>query len=232
MSATGSDPSIENPQYYWDGGEAPSTPDPGFSTTYSGGSDAYGLTPGASASLGIRYRNVATIRDQIKIVGLTLRDYNDPREIKFFNTGFNVKYQSAVEERIDVTDFFHPLQNFSSWQKQTVLLSPLSSINLDPGDFENTNGEISFLMVKPVYSPEASVEERVCFWNYKSSKRFLIGPLLVLTGAVKDGYNWKGWSTNPFPSELQSGQPNPALGGFIFSNPTNKSIKLIILTAS
>lgn len=231
MSATGGS-SIEQPQFYWEGGSSPDNPQPGLTTTLYGGDDEHGLVPGASASTDIRYRNVATIREQIKIVGLTLQDYNDPREIRFYNTAFNIAYQAQTEEKVDVTNFFHPLQNFSSWQKQTVILSPLSSINLDPGDYENTKGEISFMLVKPVYSPEATLEEQVCFWNYKQSQRFLIGPLLVLSGAIKNGYNWKGWSVSPFPDELQTGSPDPTLGGFIFSNPTNKTVKLIILTAS
>jgi hypothetical protein len=232
MSATGAAENLEDAQFYWDGGGSSNVPDPGFTTTLYGGSDQYGLVPGASASTDIRYRNVATTRDQIKLVGLTLRDYNDPREFKFFNTSFNISYQAQTEETVDVTNFFHPFQSFSSWQKQTVVLSPLSSINLDPGDFDNTKGEISFMLVKPIYSPESSLDERVCFWNYKGTQRFLIGSILVLSGAIKDGYKWKGWSVSPFPDELQEGDPDPSLGGFIFSNPTNKSVKLIILTAT
>ena len=230
MSATGA--TLEDAQFYWDGGSSSNAVDPGFTTTLYGGSDQYALAPGASASTDIVYRNVALNREQIKIVGLTLQDYNDPREFKFFNTSFNISYQAQTEERVDVTSFFHPLQSFSSWQKQTVVLSPLSSINLDPGDFDNTKGEISFMLVKPIYNPQAAEDEKICFWNYKGTQRFLIGSILVLSGAIKDGYKWKGWSVSPFPDELQEGDPDASLGGFIFSNPTNKSVKLIILTAT
>jgi hypothetical protein len=230
MSATGA--ALEDAQFYWDGGQSSGAPDPSFYNTLYGGSDQFALAPGASASTDIVYRNVAQNRDQIKIVGLTFRDYNDPREFKFFNTAWNISYQAQTEETVDVSSFFHPIQSFSSWQKQTVVLAPLSSINLDPGDFDNTKGEISFMLVKPIYNPAANEEERVCFWNYKGTHRFLIGSILILSGSIKDGYKWKGWSVSPFPDDLQSGDPDPSLGGFIFSNPTDLSVKLIILTAS
>jgi hypothetical protein len=54
---------------------------------------------------------------------------------------------------------------------------------------------------------------------------------MMLTGQVKNGFPWKGWQTSNNVSQ-EIGYTGAATGGFIFSNPTEYSVKLTILTAS
>ena len=195
----------------------------------SGSNSDYVLTPGGSSDFKIDYTLIAKDKAGLKTLGLTLRDYNDPREVRFYNTSINVAWQDKTEESIDLRYFFHPLQNFSGYLNQTFTIDPLTSFNLDYGSFELTNGEVSLIMVQAEYQPKATDDERLLYWNYKGSPRYVMGDFMVLTGAVKEGTIWRGWEIDPFvePSNVFVNQ-----GGIVFTNPTDYTVKLKTLIAN
>jgi hypothetical protein len=223
-------PSINN----YDGG---SSAFPG-GNEISGGGAGFPISPnqeptnGATGSFKTEYRNIALDTSQFKQIEATFQRFNDPVGIKFIKESFDVVYQSQVLDFIDVAEFFHPLQSFSNYQKQTIIINPTTSFNLDPGSFIDTNGEISMLIARAEYLPEAKHDDRVLFWDYLGSQRNLMGDFMVLTGAIKEGVNWKGWDIDPFSTYNHSDLPNSANGGFIFTNPTELVVKLTIITAN
>ena len=86
--------------------------------------------------------------------------------------------------------------------------------------------------MKYYYLPETPSESKILFWDYKGAERNIMGELMILTGAIKEGYNWKGWDVDPFSTYGHTGNANSALGGFIFTNPTDYSVKLTVITAN
>ena len=189
-------------------------------------------TNGATGSFTTGYKNIALIKDQFKSIEATFQRFNEPVGVKFIKESFEVVHQSSVVDFLDVMDFFHPLQEFSNYQKQTIVINPTTSFNLDPGSFIDTNGEISMLIARAEYLPEAKDTDRVLFWDYLGSQRNLMGDFMVLTGAIKKGYNWKGWDIDPFSTYNHADLPNSANGGFIFTNPTDLVVRLTIITAN
>lgn len=187
---------------------------------------------GATGSFKTTYKNIALELDQFKSIEATFQRFNEPVGVKFIKESFDVVYQSQVLDFLDVVDFFHPLQSFSNYQKQTIIINPTTSFNLDPGSFSETNGEISMLIARAEYLPEADDTDKVLFWDYLGSQRNLMGEFMVLTGAIKNGSNWKGWDIDPFSTYNHSGPLNSANGGFIFTNPTTLTVKLTIIIAN
>jgi phage terminase large subunit-like protein len=59
-----------------------------------------------------------------------------------------------------------------------------------------------------------------------------MGQFMVLTGAVKNGLSWKGWNVDPFSTYDHNGPANITAGGFTFTNPTQWTVKLTIITAN
>ena len=55
---------------------------------------------------------------------------------------------------------------------------------------------------------------------------------MVLTGAIKNGSQWKGWDVDPFSTYGHTGNANSYNGGFIFTNPTDYNVKLIVIAAN
>ncbi len=204
----------------------------------SGGGSNFPIGPnqspdnGATGSFKTDYKNIALLRSQFKSIEATFQRFNEPVGVKFIKESFDVVYQSQVLDFLDVADFFHPLQSFSNYQKQTIIINPTTSFNLDPGSFIDTNGEISMLIAKAEYLPEAADEDKILLWDYLASQRNLMGDFMVLTGAIKNGYNWKGWDIDPFSTYNHNDLPNSANGGFIFTNPTSMVVKLTIITAN
>ena len=115
---------------------------------FSGGSAAYPIDPlgGSTGGFVTRYTNIAEITRDLERVEATLKRFNDPVEIKFIKESFKVVQQSQTLNYLDLIDFFHPLQNFSEFQKVSMIIGPRSSANLDPGSFYGTTGEDSMLI--------------------------------------------------------------------------------------
>lgn len=199
-----------------------------------GGSSNYASNPqGPSGSTFLmNYTNVAKVKSDLERVNQTFKEYNDPYELKFVGTSFTINKKATTSDSLNVSDFFHPLLNFSEYQKQTFVIGSGNSVNLDPSSFYTTEGVVSFIICRAYYLPESSPDDRVLFWDYLGNTRNLMGDIMILSGAVKEGVSWYGWDINPFSTVGQTGSPNIAQGGLSFTNPTSNSVKLIIITAS
>lgn len=206
----------------------------GYPTTGSSfvgeGSSTPGTTSGYYEGWTTQYTLLATTPSALRRVGLTFSDFNDPREVRFFTASMNVVWQAETEIKLSLIDFFHPLQSFSSYQSQTFTLAPFTSIYMDPGDFEQTHGEVSLLVAKADYYADATEEQNFLYWQYGGEERYVMNEFMVLTGAVKNGSSWKGWSTEQYPTV--EGLTGGETGGFVFSNPTEYKVKLTILAAN
>ena len=206
----------------------------GNDSFFVGGSAGFALDPlsGTTGGFEIEYINIAQKSEDLERIQATFKRFNDPTELRFIKESFDVVKQDKTLDILNVVDFFHPLQSFSDYQKQTMVLAPRTSANLDPSSFTNTNGEVSMIIARAHYLPETPQESKVLFWDYKASERNLMGELLILTGAIKEGYNWRGWDVDPFSTYGHTGDANSALGGFIFTNPTDYDVNLIVITAN
>jgi hypothetical protein len=189
------------------------------------------LRTGQTGPFNTQYTLIANNEGSLRRVNLTFSNYNDPHEVRLFQTSLNVSYQASVEEKLDLGEFFHPLQSFSSYQRQTFVISPDTSINLDPGEYDTTFGEVSLLLAKAEYYADATNDQRLLYWHYNGGRRYIMSEMMMLTGQVKPDASWKGWQTLPNIDE-QVGYTGAATGGFVFSNPTEYPIQLTILTAS
>lgn len=199
-----------------------------------GGSSSYATNPqGPSGSnFLMNYTNVAKIKSDLERVNQTFKEYNDPYELRFIGTSFTVVKKAATADFLNVADFFHPLLDFSEYQKQTFVIGSGSTVNIDPSSFYTTEGVVSFIICRAYYLPESSSDDRVLFWDYLGNTRNIMGDVMILSGAVKEGVSWYGWDLNPFSTVGQTGSPNISQGGLSFTNPTGNSVKLIIITAS
>lgn len=214
----------------FDGGGA----SPDGVSTITGGSAGFPLAPmeGASGGFITQYTNIALTKEVLPRVDATFKDFNDQPELRFIKESFRVVRKADTLDAVNVADFFHPLQDFSGYEKQTFSIGSTNSVNIDPSSFESTNGEVSMLMARAYYLPEANPNERILFWDYKNTGRNPMGQFMVLTGAVKDGANWKGWNVDPFSTYGHTGPANISNGGFIFTNPTPWTVKLTIIIAN
>ena len=198
-----------------------------------GGNSTFPITPsGATAGFDIIYQNIARTIPELEVIEATFQRFNDPNEVEFIKESFEVIYQEKTLDKLDVVDFFHPLQSFSNYQKQTFVILPRTSANLDPSSFTSTNGEVSMLIAKAEYLPGLSREEKVIFWDYKGTQRNIMGEIMILTGAIKDGSQWRGWDVDPFSTYGHTGNANSANGGFTFTNPTDYNVKLTVIAAN
>ena len=194
------------------------------------GSSQIGLDPGPSANFDTRYTLIALNPGGLERVNLTFSNFNDPKNIRFYNTSMNVAWQDVTEQKLDLVDFFYPVRDFSGYQQQTFVIAPYTSVNLDQGDFDTTLGEIGLLMARAQFYADATPNQRMLYWEYRGS-RYIMADFMMLTGQVKNGQIWKGWQTsNDVTSEV--GYTGAATGGFVFSNPTEYNVKLTVLTAS
>lgn len=223
----------QNPGDFDGGTSKPS----GIITDLPGGSSQYQLMPnspgtGGTAAFLTEYTNLAKIRPDLERVEATFQRFNDPTTIQFVKESFEVINHAERLDFLNLASFFHPLQKFSDFQKQTFVIGPECSINLDPGAFDTTNYEVSMLIARAFYLPETSPAEQILFWDYKSNNRNTMGHFMVLTGAVKNGYSWYGWDVSPFSSWDYQTPANGASGGFLFTNPTPYAVKLSIIIAS
>lgn len=195
----------------------------------SDGDSSNVLTPGGTAPFAVDYAIIAVNKTALRRVNLTFADFNDPTNVRFYNTALNVCWQKYTEETLNLVSFFHPIQSFSNYQKQTFNIQARSSINFDVGNFDETYGEVSLLMAQAEYLPHFTEDPfNVLYWNYKNSPRYLMGEFMVLTGAVKTTGNWKGWQVDPSLEPDYDG----ITPGFVFTNPTNYTVRLSILTAN
>jgi hypothetical protein len=211
--------------YNYDGGNAGN----GSLLYLSDGDSTSVLPPGGSAEFKVDYAIIARNLTALRRVNLTFSDFNDPHNVRFYNTSLNVSWQKYTEQSLDLVDFFHPLQNFSNYQKQTFNLAPLSSINFDIGNFDETYGEVSLLVAQAEFLPHLSVDPyEILYWNYKNSPRYAMGQFMVLSGAVKTTSNWYGWQVDPSLEPDYDG----ITPGFVFTNPTDYTVRLSILTAN
>ena len=201
----------------------------------SGGDSQYPLSPQGPGSTGgflTNYTNIALISKDLKRINATFRRFNDQPKVKFIKEYYSVVRKEETMDKISLAEFFHPLQSFSEYQKQTVIIDPLTTINLDPSSFYSTEGEVSLLVVKAEYLPEAEANEKIIFWDYGDTPRKIMGSIMILSGAIKNGASWHGWDIDPFSDYSHSTPPDINEGGISFTNPTQKTVKLIILTAN
>ena len=129
MSATGEFASyLGSTGYNYDGGNAYNT---SLLTLEDGNSTSVLPPGGATATFFVDYAIIAVNKTALRRVNLTFADFNDPHNVRFYNTAINVSWQKYTEETLNLVSFFHPLQSFSNYQKQTFNIAPLSSINFD-----------------------------------------------------------------------------------------------------
>jgi hypothetical protein len=213
----------------FDGGNAVST-----GQNFLGGSSTYASTPqGASGSeFKMVYTNVAKVRSDLERVNKTFKEFNDPYELKFVGTSFTINKKAVTSDSLDISDFFHPLLDFSEYQKQTFVIGTGTTINIDPSSFYMTLGVVSFVICKAEYLPESSPDDRVLFWDYLGNTRNIMGEIMILSGAVKENVSWYGWDLNPYSTVGQTGPVNVSQGGLSFTNPTGYSVRLTIITAN
>ena len=216
--------------YNFDGGSAFS--DGG--NQIAGGSAGYPLNPmaGTTGGFDTLYTNLAINRDSLLRIEATFREFNEKPELRFVKESLVVTQKADTLDYLDIASFFHPLQDFSDFQKQTFTIGPLNSVNIDPGSFEGTLGEASMIVARAYYLPESKADERILFWDYKGNSRNIMGKFMVLTGAIKKDLHWKGWDLDPFSTYGHTGPANIGNGGLSFSNPTSKTVKLTIITAN
>lgn len=187
------------------------------------------LVPGGSAEFLVDYTIIAPNKTALRRVNLTFADFNDPVNVRFYNTALNVAWQKYTEETLNLVSFFHPIQSFSNYQKQTFNIPARTSFNFDIGNFDDTFGEVSLMMVQAEYLPHITEDPyNVIYWNYKNSPRYVMGEFMVLTGAVKTTGNWQGWQVDPSLEPDYDG----ITPGFKFTNPTNYTVRITILTAN
>jgi hypothetical protein len=118
---------------------------------------------------------------------------------------------------------------FGNYQKQTFNIPARTTINFDVGNFDETFGEVSLIMVQAEYLPHLTVDPyNVIYWNYKNSPRYVMGEFMVLTGAIKTTGNWYGWQVDPTLEPEYDG----ITPGFVFTNPTDFTVRISILTAN
>jgi hypothetical protein len=200
-----------------------------------GGDSSYPLSPqsaGSTAGFFTNYTNVALTERDLRRVNATFRRFNDKPKTKFIKDYYAVIRKEETMDRVSLAEFFHPLQSFSEYQKQTFVIDPLTSVNLDPSSFALTEGEVSFIVAKAEYLPEADANEKILFWDYANTPRKVMGSIMILSGAVKNGSIWRGWDVDPFSTYNHTTPPDINDGGITFTNPTYKTVKLIVLIAN
>jgi hypothetical protein len=205
------------------------------SSEISGGNSEYPLSPQSSGATGgflSNYTNIALIKSDLKRINATFIRFNDRPKVKFIKEYYSVIRKEETMDKVSLAEFFHPLQSFSEYQKQTVVIDPLTTINLDPSSFYSTEGEVSLLVVKAEYLPEADPNEKMIFWDYGNTPRKIMGSIMILSGSIKNGSIWHGWDIDPFSDYGHTANPDINDGGISFTNPTEKTVKLIILTAN
>ena len=198
----------------------------------SGGDSSYPLSSqpsGASGGFLTTYTNVALTKKDIKRIDATFRRFNDQPKVKFIKEYYSVIRKEETMDKVSLVEFFHPLQSFSDYQKQTVVIDPLTTINLDPSYFNSTEGEVSLIVVKAEYLPEADTNEKMIFWDYGNTPRKIMGSIMILSGSIKNGFPWHGWDVDPFNTYNHSNPPDINDGGISVTNPTPKTVKLTIL---
>lgn len=213
-----------------DGGNSSS---PGSELT--GGNSQYVLSPQGEGSTGgffTNYTNVALVKNDLKRINATFRRFNDKPKVKFVKEYYSVIRKEETMDKVSLADFFHPIQSFSEYQKQTFVIDPLTTINLDPSSFYSSEGEVSLLVAKAEYLPEAEDNEKILFWDYANTPRKIMGSVMILSGSIKNGLSWHGWDLDPFSDYTHNDPANINQGGISFTNPTPKSVKLTILTAN
>lgn len=205
-------------------------------TDFSGGNSTYAQSPisgpTADGLFLTKYTNIARSQAEFPRINATFRDFNVQASLGFFDQKIRVTQRAETLDFLDLGSFFHPLQSFSEFQKQTFVITPRNTINLDPFSFTTTNGEVSLLIARAYYLPEAQPEDMLLFWDYQGNDRNIMGKILLLTGAVKNGSAWEGWDLNPYTDVDQSDPANISLGGLSFTNPTDLNVKLSILVSS
>ena len=212
------------------GGDSGASPT-GVNSFFGLGAASVGLDPGLTATFDTQYTLVALNEAGLNRVNLTFSDFNDPHYVSFYNTSMNVSWQAETLAKLNLSDFFYPVQSFSGYQMQTFIMAPNTSINLDQGDFDTTLGEVGLLVARAEFYADATENQMMLYWQYGGTNRYIMADFMMLTGQVKDGQVWKGWQTSNDVSE-EVGYTGAATGGFIFSNPTEYQVKLMVLTAS
>lgn len=199
-----------------------------------GGSSSYPLSPvGPTGNeFFTKYTNVAKNLKQLDVVDATFKRFNTPPVLSFSGDSILINRKTENLETFNISEFFHPILNFSEYQRQTFVINPRTTINIDNSSFESTNGEVSMIAVRAYYLPETYEGDRVIFWDYKGSERYPLKNFMILTGAVKDGQSWNGWDVNPFSNYGNTGPAQISNGGFNFTNPTNFNVKLSIIISS
>lgn len=181
------------------------------------------IPPGASGDeFKTKYTIFAKDKEGLERLQLTLCDFNEPRKIRFFLGGFRVVWKKYVKETLDLKDFFHPLQDFSGYQKQTFVIKPESYFHLDPGYFESTKGQIGFLIAFAEYLPETKEDDYI-YWSYNYNTKdnpdmehYIMQNFLILSGAINNGQIGNAWNSS----------------GIYFTNPGENPVKLKIIIAN
>lgn len=200
----------------------------------SGGSSEYPLSPSGptGSDFFTKYTNVANLREQLKQIDETFKRFNTKPVLNFINDSIVISRKAETLDFLSLSEFFHPLLDFSEYQKQTFVINPETTINIDSSSLQTTNGEVSMIVVKAQYLPEATDSDKVIFWDYKGSVRNPMGQIMVLSGAVKNGSSWYGWDMDPFSTYGHTGSADISTGGLSFTNPTGLNVKLTIIIAS
>ena len=199
-----------------------------------GGSSSYPLSPVGPTGNDFftKYTNVAKTTRQLDVVDATFKRFNTPPVLSFSGDSILINRKTENLESFNISEFFHPLLSFSEYQKQTFVINPRTTINIDNSGFESTNGEVSMIAARAYYLPEAEEEDRVIFWEYQGTQKYPMKDLVILTGAVKNEQTWNGWDVNPFSNYGNTGPAQISNGGLSFTNPTRFNVKLSIIISS
>ena len=178
------------------------------------------------------YTNVAVNVNDIKRIDATFKRFNDPDKVTLVGSSLKITRKAETLDSLNLGLFFHPLQAFSSVQKHTLIIEPLATVYLESSGYVITSGEISMLVAKAEYLPEAKEADKILYWNYKDSPKAPMGKILVLTGAIKKGIAWKGWDIEGYSTLDHSDTQQIVSGGFSFTNVTDKKIKVTVVTSN
>lgn len=143
-----------------------------------------------------------------------------------FNKGFlvldngNTNYPEKIIKFDDIVD------EITSYSRLSVVLSPSTCYLLSQTDIADSEGLVSFILIKGVF-PSTVVETRKYLtWEYQGFT-YNMGSLMILSGN-----NLTDFSSEPAGWNLSQPGPVYSDGGIIFCNPhTDITIKLEILIA-
>lgn len=118
-------------------------------------------------------------------------DTTSAKSLIFNQSGINIIQGSKTLFNLPLADLFLPL---TIYQYQEFPLAPLESIQLDPGNIVNANGEVTGLIIVADYPSldtggnPVDTNEKYINYNYPlEANTTSIGKIMIMTGTNKAG---------------------------------------------